>query len=336
MAGDTIEVDAGEYVGDVATWTKRNISLRAVGGRVRLIANGAAAEGKAIWVVRAANFSVDGFDFSGASVPDRNGAGIRFEAGSLIVRNCRFLQNENGILAGNNQDAELAIENSEFGHNGFGDGYSHNLYVGTMARLTVTGSYFHHARVGHLFKSRAAVNHILYNRLTDGSDGRASYEMEVPAGGVAYVIGNIIQQGPHTANPHLVSFGVEGYRWRVNELYLVNNTLVDDLAQGGRFLRVQPGAGVVRAINNILVGGSVESFAPAESVNNFAVSRAELENAEVSDYRLKRSSGLIGRSIHPGSANGQTLVPHSEYVHPQQLRPLGSATGVPGALQPLE
>ena len=51
-AGTTIEVDAGEYVGDVAVWTQPNLTLRAVGGRVRLQANGAAAEDKGIWVVR--------------------------------------------------------------------------------------------------------------------------------------------------------------------------------------------------------------------------------------------------------------------------------------------
>ena len=41
------------------------------------------------------------------------------------------------------------IEGSEFSENGAGDGYSHNLYVGAILKLRVTGSYFHHARIGH-------------------------------------------------------------------------------------------------------------------------------------------------------------------------------------------
>jgi len=56
--GTRIEVDAGEYRGDVAVWTRDDLLLRAVGGRVRLIADGAAAEGKGIWVVRSRRMRV--------------------------------------------------------------------------------------------------------------------------------------------------------------------------------------------------------------------------------------------------------------------------------------
>ncbi len=73
-AGATILVNSGIYFGDVAVWTQDNITVRAVGGRVLLRANGAAAEGKGIWVVRAQGLWVEGFDFEGAKVPDRNGA----------------------------------------------------------------------------------------------------------------------------------------------------------------------------------------------------------------------------------------------------------------------
>ena len=50
--GDLIEVEAGDYVADVATWKQNEIVIRARNGRVRLVASGAAAEAKAIWVVR--------------------------------------------------------------------------------------------------------------------------------------------------------------------------------------------------------------------------------------------------------------------------------------------
>jgi hypothetical protein len=95
------------------------------------------------------------------------------------------MHNENGILTGNQADTVLEIEDSEFGYNGANDGYSHNLYVGSIARLSVTGSYFHHAAIGHLLKSRAAINYVTYNRLTDEVDGTASYELELPNGGIA-------------------------------------------------------------------------------------------------------------------------------------------------------
>lgn len=252
-AGATIKVDAGIYPGDVAVWQQDGVTIRAVGGRVRLLAQGAAAEGKAIWVVRAKGMRVEGFDFVGARVADKNGAGIRLERGTLVVRDCSFIDNENGLLTSNDPKVELDVINSEFGYNGYGDGQSHNLYAGTIARLSVSGSYSHHARVGHLLKSRAAESRIVDNRLIDGDDGTASYELEFPNGGVAYVVGNTIAQSTHTENPYLIAFGAEGYKWPHNSLYLANNTLVNPLPHG-LYLKVAPGADAVQMLDNVLVG----------------------------------------------------------------------------------
>jgi len=125
--GDVIEIDAGNYFGDVAVWTQNNLTLRAKNGRARLIAQGQSAESKGIWVVRGGKVNIKGFDFVGATVSDNNGAGIRFEKGDLSIDNCRFLDNENGILTGGDANSTLEISNSEFGNNGYGDGKSHNL-----------------------------------------------------------------------------------------------------------------------------------------------------------------------------------------------------------------
>lgn len=335
--GDTVEVDAGDYIGDVAVWSQSNLALRAIGGRARLIANGEAVEGKGIWVIRGNEVSVEGFEFSGATVPDHNGAGIRFEKGSLTIRDCAFLDNENGILTSNNPELVLTIENSEFALNGYGDGYTHNLYVGAIASLSVTGSYFHHARVGHLLKSRAAVNHIYYNRLTDEAGGKASYELEFPSGGVAYVIGNIIQQSVGTENPHMVSFGAENYKWPRNELYLVNNTLVDNSPQGGVFLHIKPGDVKVKVVNNLLAGrGKLDTAGPGQYQNNFKVDRREFVLADGEDYRLKQNSRLLGRAVDAGSANGLSLMPDREYRHPRMTAQLHGLPRHPGALQSLQ
>ncbi|MDP2369460.1 MAG: hypothetical protein Q8M25_14715, partial [Rhodoferax sp.] len=276
--GGTIEVDSGVYAADVAVWQRDRVTVRAVGGRVRLQAQGAAAEGKGIWVVRAQGMRVEGFDFEGAHVPDRNGAGIRFEKGSLLVRDCRFLRNEMGLLTNNDAASVLEIEDSEFAHNQRPDGHNHNLYVGRIARLSVKGSYFHHARTGHLLKSRAAVNEIQSNRITDEEGGSASYELEFPEGGVAHVVGNLIAQSRETQNPILISFGAEGYRWPHNELVLEHNTLVNPLSAGGVFLRVAPGATSVRALHNRLAGaGRLEAAGPGEFQGNVTLESGEAE-----------------------------------------------------------
>ena len=244
--------------------------------------------------------------------------------------------NENGILTAGG-DAELDIENSEFGRNGAGNGYSHNLYVGALRRLRVTGSYFHHAIVGHLLKSRAAENHILYNRLTDESGGRASYELEFPDGGIAYVIGNIIEQSATSENPSIISFGAEGYTRPTNELYLVNNTLIDNRPDTGTFLTVKPGASVVKAYNNLLLGKRLlNTGINGVFVNNPNIDAGTFVVADRHDYRIRRDSPLQRSFMSPGAANGVELAPAMEYVHPASTRRLLTAPTLPGARQTLQ
>ena len=101
------------------------------------------------------------------------------------------------------------IRRSRFFSNGGGDGYTHNLYVGAVRSLTVTGSHLSGADVGHELKSRAATNTIVGNRITDG-DATASYSIDLPNGGDSLVAGNVIIQGPNSENPALVSYGAEG------------------------------------------------------------------------------------------------------------------------------
>ena len=167
--GDTIEIEAGEYRADVAVWPAAQLLIRAVDGRASLIADGAAAEGKAIWVLRGGAVRIENIDFSGTRVPAFNGAGIRLENGSLQAFGCRFLDNEMGILTSNRDSMEVELEGCEFsGPREVRGDVPHNLYVGAISRLQVRACYFHHANVGHLLKSRAQRNFILYNRLSDG------------------------------------------------------------------------------------------------------------------------------------------------------------------------
>ena len=334
--GDTVEVDGGDYVGDVAVWRQNRLTIRAVGGRVRLIASGANAEGKGIWVIRGGNVTVQGFDFIGARVPDRNGAGIRLDKGQLVVIDCRFLDNENGILTANHHEITLKIEDSEFGHNGAGDGQSHNLYAGGIGRLEVSGSHFHHARSGHLFKSRARENFVFYNRLVDGESGQASYELEFPNGGFAYVVGNVIEQSATTENFHVISFGAEGLRWPNNALYLANNTIVDLRSPPGVLLKVQSGADIFAA-NNLLVGrGSLEAAGPGTYSDNFLTDARAFVDMRAGDYRLKAKHPLVGKANPQAQANGTDLHPRREFVAPRGTRPVPEKSPFnPGGMQSL-
>ncbi|MBS0446990.1 MAG: hypothetical protein JSR59_13690 [Proteobacteria bacterium] len=333
--GATVQVDAGDYRRDVAVWNQSHLVLRAVGGRARLIADGAAAERKGIWVMRGEDVRVQGFDFIGATVPDRNGAGIRLESGSLRVVDCSFVDNEMGILTNNDGSTVLSVEDSEFARNTRADGANHhNLYAGTIRSLDVSGSYFHHAGHGHLLKSRAALNRIAYNRLADGSDGHASYELEFPNGGIAVVVGNLIEQSRETENDQLVSYGAEGYRGSANQLYLVHNTLVDPLPAGGVFLRVWPGSAEVHAIDNLVVGqGRWEAGAGAELRGNVAARPEDFDPGAPGEYRLKRSAPAWGRTVAVADVPGMALTPTREYASPHRSVALDAPATQPGAVQ---
>jgi len=341
-SGDVIEVEAGTYVGDIAIWTQSNLTIRAVGGRARIEQKDGSAEDKALWVIKGDNVLIENFEFAGAHVPGHNGAGIRHEGGKLTVRNCLFEGNEMGLLTWNDEHSTLIIEKSEFRNNlaastyRSGDPIGHQIYVGRIAMFTLTESYVHHGAFGHLVKSRARENRVFNNRISDEINGRASYELEFPNGGIAYVVGNIIRQSSLTENANIVSFGAEGYHWQQNELYLVNNTLVDGLASGGNFLRVKQGANEVRFINNLLLGRGRLSIETSWKVaGNARAARGDVPFADAGDYRLSSTSRLVRTAVDPGAVNGISLGLAREYAHPRNSHVLAGMAANPGALQTL-
>lgn len=315
--GDLVLIDAGVYRGDVASWRAHGLTVRGVGGRARLRAEGAQEGGKGIWVVYGNDFTAENVEFSGAAVPDRNGAGIRADiSGKLVVRGCVFRGNENGILAG---AGEILIERCTFDGNGAGDGRSHNMYVwGGM--VTVRHTETRRARVGHNIKTRGRTNFILYNRILDTSDGTASYSVDVPDCGRTYLIGNVIQQGPASENRGVVSYGAESGEHPA-ELYAVNNTFVNDHPRGGTFLSLREGTRA-RVVNNIFYGPGTpwEGGTVRASHNWIGTSRnnAPRFHAPPShDYRLTSASPrtIVDAGTFPGrTESGYDLTPRREYA----------------------
>jgi hypothetical protein len=336
-SGDTVEILPGRYLGEVSVWHQDDLMIRGVGERPVLFADGRSAEGKGIFVVRGRRVSISNLEFRGARVRDRNGAGIRIERGPIKIAGCHFEDNENGILAGNDQTTEIEILDSSFVDNGAGDGSSHNLYVGTVGRLVVTGCYFARARVGHLLKSRAQESTVSYCRLT-GEDGTGSYELEFPSGGHVTALGNLIQQGPRSENATMVSYGAEGYRWAHNRFILAFNTIVNERARGGVFITAKPGAEQVDILNNLMVGpGSLAVDVPSTKRGNLYPKPEAFVNARKLDFRLRAASQLVGQAGPWGSIDGPR--PAREYEHPatscELMRPSSLTPLSPGAFQRL-
>lgn len=337
--GDTVLIQPGTYRGDVAVWRQRSLEIRGIGQRPVLEAAGSSAEGKGIWVFAGGRFKVTNIEFRGARATDHNGAGIRLEKGSLEIGNCVFEGNETAILTGNDADTELQVRDSIFSR-APQDSLSlhHLLYAGRIRHLSVEGSRFHGGYLGHLLKSRAARSEIRYNLLVDGRDGRASYELEFPNGGVALVVGNVIGQSRASSNITMVAYGAESSVWPENRLVLSHNTLISEGWRPALFARVWgsrlPENTTVVTRNNLLAGlGLFDLVLPGTHQGNHLLRPGALETESLA-FSLPEDSSLRGQVDMPSPTTEAELVPTAEFSFPVGTTPLlVPAKWAPGAFQ---
>jgi hypothetical protein len=254
---DTVEIEAGDYYGDVAVWTQNHLTIRGVNGRPHLHAAGRLAERKAIWVIKGHNVVVDNIEMSGASAPGFAGSAIRIESGRLTLRNMRIHGNQMGVLTYNTLRGDLTIVDSEiydntvdyerYGH------WGHNIYVGRIGRFELRDSHVHGAVVGHNVKTRSRDNTIANNIIEDGPTGAASRLIDISEGGDAVVYGNWMQKGPDAANRDIIGYMLEGDRTRPGTAFVFNNEVTQS---GSRSTLVHNGGSSTRAIllDNVLTG----------------------------------------------------------------------------------
>jgi len=332
---DIIEIAGGiTYAGDACVVNANSLVIRGVDGRPHIDAAGANAQGKGTWVIAASNVTVENVEMSGARVPDQNGAALRLEGSNFTLRGSFLHDNENGVLSTDNSASKILIETSEFGYNGYGTGFTHNIYIGNVASLSFRGNFSHDANVGHNLKSRAQVNTVTYNRFSSTSSsgaGKPSYEIDLPNAGTSYVIGNVIQQPPDNANPALLAYGEEGASNRAQDLYVVNNTFLNDDASSGTFVLV--GASVVTPVllqNNIFGGtGTLITQATAIDRTNFRSAAPGFVDRANYDLHPTPNPLVVDAGSAPGvSASGVSLAPTSQYRHVASLEPRVNTGGI--------
>ena len=326
--GDTIEIDsAGAYGGDVAAITANKLTLRGVGPeRAKLPANGHDEGGKAIWVVKGGDTTVENIEFSGARVRDKNGAGIRPEGRNLTVRNCRFYDCENGILGGS---GEILIEHCEFEHCGpVPDPATHSLYIGQgCTKLIFRYNYSTDVIQGHLLKTRAKESWVLYNRLTD-ENGTGSAVADFPNGGLVVVIGNLMQKGANAQNTRVIAYGMEGIKHERNALYVINNTMVyQNRRTSSCFVRVEKTPEDFRPVifNNVCVGPiplcNIDHVEAGGNLLLKSVAEAGFADPARYDYRLRPGSPCIDKGMAVGKVDDFDLTPKFQYIHPAKSEP---------------
>jgi len=227
--GDAVKIAPGTYY-DCAVWTKDHLTIEGTGPGVVLTDK--TCQGKAIFVVHANDITVKNITFQRARVPDGNGAGIRAEGINLTIENSKFINNQEGILAATNPASSIVIRDSEFDHNGTCSspgGCAHGIYVNNIALLRIERSRFFDTQTGHHIKSRAARTELVDNRIEDGPDGTASYEVDIPNGGALVMTGNVLEKGPKNQNhTAAVIIGEEGVSQPTPELIFKDNAFTND------------------------------------------------------------------------------------------------------------
>ncbi len=335
--GDVIEIESGAHVGQNAVITQSQLTLRGIGPRPVLHAAGQSAEGKALIVVRGGDVRIENLELRGARVASGNGAGIRLEGGRLQVERCAFFDNEMGLLTANRPTIELSVHECEFAaaprHIGF---LHHLLYVGRIGRFEISGSRLHGGFRGHLIKSRAQLNHIQANFVVDDEDGEASYELDLPNGGVAWVVGNIFGQAARTQNLAVVAFGAEADPHADSLLVMAHNTLVNRAsAEGAMFVKVWrdrlPPAAEVRLLNNLFIGpGALDESSWPASTGNLRVDMPQGGDLGARAFYTATSAPVDALA----AMRGVPLTPTDEFRFPLGTRALRPRSRWrPGAFQ---
>jgi hypothetical protein len=342
--GDVIDLLPGVYQGEPLVLEGRRLTLRGVArsDKQRTVFQAPAKPGmaRAMLTVRGGEVTLVNLEFKGMRSSNAAGAGVRLEGGRLVVRRCRFVDNETGLAAGNDERAEVDVQDSLFGPAPQVEGsLPHLIDLGRIARFSISGSRLQGGFEGHMLKSRARDTRITYNLLRDGAEGQASHEIDLPVGGHAVVLGNIIIQAPRSQNPVVVAYGAEGRHWDTNKLYLAHNTLINQKWTPAWFLRVfddrLPADTQVYGVNNLTLGGGVLGWgAPGHFEGNRSAWAGVLTAPDLGLYDLPLGSWLQGAGSDPRRIGGLDLSPRAEFTPPLGTRAIPPLTRwIPGAVQ---
>ena len=327
--GDVIELMPGTYT-ERLTLVNRRLTIRGLRGGepARIDGEGKPADARALWTIQGGEVLLEDLEFRGARSTEGAGAALRLDGGRLTLRRCRLFDNEHGLVALNQPDARLVIEGGVFGlAPKVVGGLHHLLTVGRIALLEVRGVRFQQGFEGHLIKTRARENLIAYNFIHDGTRGGASLEIDIPLGGIATVVGNVIGQGADTQNPVVLSYGSEGSAWDVNRLHVAHNTFINHGWTPAWFLRVHrdklPSGTELVAVNNLLVGGGLFEWTnQGRFEGNHHATRGALADVDTYAFELPPSSRLRGVAADLRALGLASLQPEAEFHWAEGRRPL--------------
>lgn len=222
--GDTVDVIGGVYRESVRVAVK-NLTLRGVGGQPHFDCAGLHLVGdKACLLLSAGGITLENIEISGAALPESagaNGACVRNDPNvSFTLRRVVCHGSQDGILS---DGGTIVIENSEFFDNGWTD-LTHNAYLGGNCSVTVLGSTFRDARVGHEFKSRCVETTISDSTFRSSKGSR---DLDLPDGGEVKIYRSTLEKTRGAANHEIIGFTAESCK-NPGDLLLKDSIIVND------------------------------------------------------------------------------------------------------------
>jgi hypothetical protein len=174
---------------------------------------------------------------------------------------------------------------------------------------------------GHELKSRAHFNLIRYNFIGNLSTND-SRNIDLPNGGTAILVGNVIEQSEASVNSNIVGYGLEGLtNTGPHNLWIVNNTFVNRKSKGS-FVQVNDLTDTLLMKNNILVGkktgglliGTPSHLDSSHNVISDDIVTAGFVNAGLTNYHLTNASICVNRGTDNLPIVRYNLTPKQEYT----------------------
>ena len=273
-AGTTLIIPEGVYdIADIRI--RRDLTLTGE-GEVVFFSSSPVAKGL-LNPVDGASLRVENITFRDAASPDLNGAGIRHDGDDLTIVDCRFIGNEDGVLATGSEDGVIRINDTEFIDSGHGDGYSHGIYVLHAALLDIQDSKFTGTKIGHHVKSLAAATRISGTAFDDAS-GQTSYAVDASRGGDVLIENNTFIKAADADNNALFNYDLTRGGEAVS--VVIKNNVVTNRHRHGEFLRNATDLTPIIEDNTIvnenggrMSGGKIEPGLLERAKNAIGVSR---------------------------------------------------------------
>lgn len=163
--------------------------------------------------VHSKNFSIDGIEGFGAR-GDGSASFVRLQPENMQANfgpGCYFHDNDMAVLTSNkNQQGVVSFSGGTYGGNGSDAnfGHAHDLYIGPVGSLTVSGTKFTGCNAGgHCLKSRA-LKTLVSGCIFDSGSADTSRLIDIPDGGVVNIVNNTLHQGD-TENTEIIGIALE-------------------------------------------------------------------------------------------------------------------------------